>query len=359
MNGLPLWDAALVARAAGLRNAKILLIGDSTFAGYGASGISGYNNNAVASNIASDLASAFNATIPSQQSSFFGNGNNQATPNITSWDARMVQGAGWAANGTTVGGKWFQNNSDTSSLSFTPTQAFDTIDVYWVEGGGNGTFTVNVDGGATLATVNTSVSPFNLIRKTTISVPGGLTTHTINLQRNGVGGLVIFQGMDTYNSAQKIISVWNGAGAGDKSVSYIQATNPGDYLNFAKFLTPDLCVISSEINDWNALTSIATYTSQLQTIISACKQSGDVILVTAPAEATVLASQATQDQYNAAYAQLAASNNIPIMITTSIDANWSSYTAANAAGRMFDQTHPNGPGYANWASAIATSTLRY
>lgn len=87
----------------------------------------------------------------------------------------------------------------------------------------------------------------------------------------------------------------------------------------------------------------------MQSIITAAKASGDVILVTDAPAAASEAPLAQQQEYVNALSSLAQSNNVNLVNLYQL---WGSYTQANANGWMANTVHPNATGYAQIAADV-------
>src|SRR5260370_307952 len=89
-----------------------------------------------------------------------------------------------------------------------------------------------------------------------------------------------FLGFDAYLSTTPKIHLLN-LGCGSAFASYLAANvNSYDPIPWYKFIAPDLTIISLGIDDWIDSTGTINYSAGLQTIITACRLSGDVILMT-------------------------------------------------------------------------------
>lgn len=322
------WRAALAKVAAGTGRATVLVLGASQSAGgrAGSGGATDYNG-AYPNAWPAVLAQMLNGFVPTTDNSLFSD-QNLISKGVTYelYDTRAgAPPAGWAWGPSTqsLGGVALQyNNSGVNPFPFTPAQAFDTITFYYVQKPGQGSFAVNVDGGASLGTVATTGSNRN-IGSTTFTV--ARAKHTINMVPNTDGQIVII-GIKTYDSTIPGIDIIRGARAGGTAANYILNTNPWDPLNTIATLAPDLIIVPLDKNDASLGTSIATMTANLQTIINAAQLSGDVIIGTESPSAISDIAYATQQQYARAVIALARANNIPFV---SIFDRWVSYENLN------------------------------
>jgi lysophospholipase L1-like esterase len=334
------WRKALAGVRAGTGRAKLALIGDSTTAGTGSSG--GGTNNAVAASYPSFVASIL--------SSFY-----IAATAASSWGRNMlpatdprVAAPNWVQSSYVLNGNSMRANGITDTMTFTPGVSWDTAEVWYADLAGSGTFTVNADGGAALATVTPSGT--GAIKKVTITK--ALGTSVLGVARTS-GGSVYIAGMVTYDSTSKKVDVlnlgWHGSKVADwatANASYINNVTPASNITQ---VAPDLSVICLTINDWGNTTDLVTYKTNLQTIVSAALTTGDVVLVSGVPSSTSSASVAQQARYIDVMKQVAVANNTPFINLTQ---RFVSYDTTNALGLYSDTLHPTGAGYADVAQAI-------
>lgn len=339
---LPKWRKALAGVRRGTANAKLALIGDSTTRGQGSGTTTAQALNGYPVQL-SGLLDGSNGLRAGWQN-LFGTGN--AT--LSSFDSRVTLTGSFTTSSVSCGGQLFRM-ATTATLAFVPTVNCDTFDVYSVNNG-TGSFTINLDGGATLATVNTTTS--GTIVKTTVS--GTLAGHTLNCV--WASGTPYILGVDCYNSAVKQASCWNFGWLASTSANWsrqVTLFDPGPAIR--NYLVPDLSIIDLGINDWSTSVSPATYRANLQTLITDCLAAGDVVLKTpAPTQDSVV-SLDTQKQYVYMVYDLARENNLLV-----IDGfqRFSSWEVANALGFYNDNKHPSASGYSDIAMAVANAIGR-
>ena len=341
---LPNFRAAIANVKNGTSDTKIVVIGDSTSIGYGstttttAMRYNGYPNK---------LAAYFASSgINAEANGWIGDGGLNSTSPSSTLDGRIVVGSGWSETGIEFpGGCSFQASSTTSNLSFTPTVQVDKFVVTYLQFSGIGTFSYKIGSGST-----TNVNCSGTASIQTVTISANLGTNTLNL--NWVsGGLVCIIGIDAYNSTiGKQVHIINGGWTGSKSgdwqnvISVLSNTIPNTFL-----LGQSLTIIQLGINDMNSGVSVASYTSNMQALITACLAAGDVVLMTAEPESTANASAAIQVQFQQAVISLASTNSIGVI---DMYGRWVSYTVSNAAGLYYDSTHPNATGYTDVGQAI-------
>jgi len=357
--GLPTltrWNAALTAMKAGARNAKVLFLGDSTTAGFFATGVNsaGCRPLATADVFAQSLSSGVG---------YYGNTigdptNGAAT--FQAYDTRWVFDPAWAVGavvglgGGTIGAA---TTVAVTTTTFSPVQAFDTIDIYYIQNSGYGTLQLNVDGGAQLgATINCS-GTLSIVKTTRTCTLG---VHVLNFVKP-IGGNVLLIGVSTYNSAVKGIECLNAGKGGLTSTAAALSANAWDpavatSIGTIAQIAPDLTIINLTINDWIGAVAPATYTTNIQKLIDAYRLYGDVILQTGVPEAPGTVSIANQRLIVSAMRNLAVDNGIPILDVHQI---WGDYNYAKDTLGYFaptnDLVHPGATGYA--AIAVSAKAL--
>ena len=340
-SALPKFQAARAAQRAGVRNARVLVLGDSTDWAYGANG-SGSGNN-LAANRWSTIMAGILGNCGTQ--SWFGSGN-FGSNYYPAADTRITPGsfgmAGGSSNGP--GGSPYLATA-AATFAFAPTAPVDTVEVYYQTFSGAGTSTLNVDGGASLGTINHNQATG--FRKQTFTFTLG--THTINCV--WASGSATIYGMVAYNAAAKEVSVMNAGIVGAKIADLTLATSPWSVLNAIATLTPDLVVVNCCINDWSVPTDPTTYQTGLQTLITAIKAAGADVLIRTPNPSDVsVAPVATQQAFVGYLKGVAAANAVPVV---DIFTQFTDYTTATGRGLTFDTKHPSATGYAIIGDQVA------
>ena len=337
------WRKAVANVRAGTGRATLLMLGDSTTMGVGAG--TGTNNltGAYAKNYPRDLAALLAKSVPVMDNSFF---CDQASAPVAygTYDSRVTLGTGWGVLTGTLGGNTFRFTVGVAGLlTFTPVTAFDRIKVWYVNTGA-ATATINVDGGASLGTI--TVAGGNTVTSQTFNC--ALATHTINLTPGNDAAVAIL-GMITWNSAVPAVDFIQAGVSGAKASYFIPVAPPFAPGVVLPQIAPDLTVIDLTINDSNAPTDLTLYTSEMQTIITNCKLSGDVLLMVGAPSNSVQATNGTLDQFAAALQSLAISNNCGLL---NIKTRWVSYAVTNPILPYFDLIHPGPLGYQDIAQAV-------
>ncbi len=359
---LPKWRKALANQQNGLGTAgaaRILFLGDSLAKGIGAgTDGAGLVNGLLYSRSANVAKKLSGVGITTKQSSFLGQGGTIfSAATIKTFNPYLTfTTADWSvavANGI-PGGGWFQESSSaTSSLVFSPPEAWDTAIIYYsTNNTGLATFSATINDGTTPTSINTNVAVS--FGATTITANTGAGVHTLSIARTS-GGALYFNGALLYDSTNRgTVQVINAGASGSYSADFLstaQSGNPYNIYNAIPTLAPSLTEFILGGNDANTGVSVATFTANMQTIITKLLATGDVILhVESPFQTTTGGSAqislATQQAYNAAIIGLGYANGIPVVDDTCRLTSW---PVSNAAGEQYDSLHLNNIGYGDVA----------
>lgn len=355
---LPLWSSALSAVQSGVRNARILCIGDSTTAGHGALAVGMGNNNKSASYPTQlcGLLTARSGLFASWSSMTGTNG----TSFTTGYDNRATfgSGQGWSipsefgANAQTAAGYVTRQNAGSGNpYNFAPLNACDTFEFYYLQTNTTGAWTVSVNNTDkdSFSITYPNSNPGNMAKAT---VTHALGANVLNLRgQTGTTNSHYFAGIIAYNSAVKEITVlnagWDASNAGNWNNGQTYAYSP---LNSIAVYDPDLCVINLGINDAHAGIGETTYKNNMQAIINACVASGADVVLVIPSPVGSTAASALNTLSSWVLALAAANGNLPVV---DLRGAFVDYATANAAGLMRDTLHPNAAGYGVIATAVA------
>jgi lysophospholipase L1-like esterase len=346
---LPKWRKAMSNLRRGAGPARIACVGDSTTRGsHALAGANDYSAGYPAQ-LARYIAPKYGLTAT--WDSFFGAcGVSLAT--IAALDTRftytgaLAEGAGAAQY--SFGSATFEMTS-ASSMTFAPIGNVDTFKIYYIKSTtyANGIFTWSIDGGSTTQ-INSSGS--NSVGIATVSA-GALGAHAITLA--WVSGTVEIIGFEGYNASNvnSTLTVLNGGIDGGASPNWVYAALPWSPGNAATYtaLSADLIMINLGINEELNAISPATYTSNMQTLITSCLTVADVALI---AHTPCSATTASQQAIIAAVYALAATNNIPVIDLFKRWGSNAAFAKLNGFGYYGDVNHPTAMGYGDVANAI-------
>lgn len=333
----------------GISNVKIAICGDSTTFGAGAGGATW--TNATTKGICAQLAAILNARgLVAQSENWFGDGNTVGNANLATANPRLALSGSWSrwTGGTEgPGGLPLIDNGGNSSLAFTPNMQTDTVVVYYIKGIGNGTFTVDANGGvATNIDSNASTNIASVIVSTTLG------NNTWNIKR--VSGACYILGMRSYNSNVSAIEIWNMGRSGGRAQEWAANSTPYAPLNAltSNILKPDLAVINLGINNWEATQvggSQSLFATNMTTIATTYRAAGMDVLFALPHWTNGVANAGLQTAYR----------NLAVAVAQSLGLAWidfsyldASYTTSSALGFMFDTAHCTASGYAQNAMQI-------
>lgn len=215
------------------------------------------------------------------------------------------------------------------------------INLFLATGSSLGQFNYNIDGGAnTLYDCNQAFDLAHVLSITGLSD----ANHTLNITK-------VSDGKQLWLYGHQEIKGTNGVRVNMIGRWGITASSivPTDCLKLeVDYWNPDLTIISLTANDYGGQTDLATYESQLQTIISRALQFGDVLLTTVGAHSDVV-GPIKQQVYFDVVKKLAIQNNCALV---DISYRWGGGANANSLGMLYDVVHPNNYGHQDIASAI-------
>lgn len=262
-------------------------------------------------------------------------------------DARWVANTGWIRNngqGMADGASWRAPSGISTTLTYTPGITCDSFDIYYLMiNGSSGSIAAQGTGGSV---VNFSAvgSGAGSIGKTTVTCPSG--SSNVLTMTPSIGDVYIV-GVEAYLSTQSAVRVANGGVSSSATGTWKNDTGWHSLPIIRKY-QPDMSIIMLGINDAAVPVSVATWTANMQAIISACQASGDVMLMSVvPSFTTGYAPY--EVQYQAAAQQLALINGCSLI---DIYGRFGSWALANAAGWMYDDKHPQPQGYSDIAAAV-------
>jgi hypothetical protein len=297
---LPHWRGCVSGMIAGKNRCTVVYIGDST--------VQSANNNTYGDtqqNVTYWLASQLAANgIRAEQNGFCGSGG--STSRFFT-DTRISQGV-WKASGQTgLGGQVISTAVETGApLVFTPGVAVNTYAMTWYSSGNStGSFTATPRGGTPVTETNTKLKALQTVLLTSpaLSAANALALSPASANSNMFVSCVL-----AYDSTHTAVDIYNAGDYGANTDAWVSSAAPDSPIPTLKFLAPTLTIIESGINDPTVPVPLSTFTSNLQTIITAGQASGDVVLVTG----NNALNHASGPYFNA-IRQLAATDNLPVL----------------------------------------------
>jgi lysophospholipase L1-like esterase len=315
---------------AGVSDAKVLFIGDSTIWGEATAGYLA-NTTPTKNSMPDLLAQLFTANgIPSSHA--MGVSYNAA------FNTEFTLTGGWTQSSRYGNGTYSFGTSSAGNLVFAPAGGYslDTFDLWYIRSPGAGPVTVTATGG-TPTVLN--MAGANGIGMASFACGGAATNNTVTIAYTSgtTFGITAIEGR---LSSTKKIRFANAAIPGVGTSGY--TTNPALPYYGNDFITAynaDLTIINLGINDANpansgGATTPALLSSRLQATISACP--GSVILMTNfPSQPLTSGNYANEILYQPIYASLALTNNIPLVDL------WGRYGGQWPVNFAYNNLHPN------------------
>lgn len=335
------WRKALAKVRAGTGDAKLLCIGDSTVQGAGTSLASSFpSTNAWPAGVQSLLNSYY---VPTS--------HGLAVPRTsTHIDTRWTFGSGWATNtssfgynGTTVKA----TNPASGSLTFSDSRiVWDRCDIYYVTSNGLGSIVASATNGAT---VTQSSSSAVSVSKMTVSAGSASNSNVLTINQSATSTIndIYIVAVEPWLSSSTKVRVGNAGVPASTTASWTLAGGLNS-MPAIKAYAPDLTIISLGINDGTQSVAPATVLTNVQTLITACQVSGDVIVLSPiPSNPSTQSAAATYEpQYTSAFI---ANLSVPIL---DVYTRFGSWATANSSGFMADDRHCNNVGYQDIAAFV-------
>jgi lysophospholipase L1-like esterase len=347
---------ALANVRAGLANMRIACCGDSTTAGVRSNGSTDWVGNKAIS-----YPTLLGAALHAMDSRLVANLGSVTSDNgtlghggtIPSYDPRVVSGANYTAGTLPApGGVMITNIAGSlgaaaaETFTLTPSDSFDSVDVYWYRSPSVGTFTIDCGAGV-LATCAAGTSG---VQKTTVSKAAA--SGVVNIIRTVLGSVLII-GIDTYLSTQKAVQIYNMGFSGGKTTDWAANTQPYDVLKVLPLYTPDLILLQLGLNNAK-LGTTSTY-SDMVTTIQSMQVYADVAVLLPTPTAVSYTSAASQALVAGDVTAAALATGVPLL---NIRNRWGDWVAANGSGYMSTDTiHPQQLGYQDEVEMLASFLL--
>lgn len=268
---LPHWNKALAKVMSGQGNARVLCLGDSTFAGQ-------FSNN-TGSGDQQPMSACGQLTNILNNHGIYASNESAMNPNY-SGNTRFTTQSGWGSSGVAIGGSVYYTTANSATQPFfTPRIPIDTFKLQYLNNASNswGVMAYSIDGGS-FVNVNESVGNGN--PTLTISA-GSVGFHTITFKWVS-GGSVGFTSIEAYDSTKSQVIVYNGGWLGSTVGSWLSAGNPWEPGIALPANAYDLVIINLQINDMVGATPLSTYKANLKSLVALIQGSPttDVVFLT-------------------------------------------------------------------------------
>lgn len=347
--------AAIQSARAGIGPLLIAVAGDSNTmgagAGTGAGGLVGARRWSVGAQLAAILDRTFMSTT---NDAFFGDQNcNGGGVTVQEYDPRFSAfGAGWSqdAGPTSFGGRMFIAQAGAAgALTFTPERPWNRVRIIAGMNTSSATSITGKAGGVSMGTINTRGTGNQLFDGVlSTGAPAAVQSFSLDAVTGGPGYIAGAIFWDTNNPGCVVVP---GGWYGGFINQFNAAGLPWSYRSIAAALGAGLHITNMTINDANAGTAVETFKASSLAFHQAIAAASDVLITGMTPSGSP--TPAFLDAYEVALQEVAASIASPFPVVDWRDQIGPTYTAANAAGWMYDGNHLKGIGYARQASVEA------
>lgn len=341
----PYFTPALKRVESGAGNALILAIGDSATDGYPLTRVQSYPT------ALSDRVCG--RGILANWDCFCGGGNGAGT------EKRLVLGVGWGYSATVVscGGRVYTAAEATEPMTFTPTQLSTGFRVTYIQSPGNGALVCDAGGGAAAA-ITVDCSGPDTVASTIIPAPSiGCNRLSITWGPGSTGGAVYIIAVEALDSTCSRVTVMNAGWGGSGPEEWVEDTgSPWDPMKTARWLQPDLVIISLGINPWSRSVPVNTFKSGMLALIQALDGVCDVVLLTPMPSAPSVAPESLQQAYVDAFYQLERYTG-SVAATVDQFERFGSYEESAACGLYSDNQHGSQAGYGAGGRMVCRAIL--
>lgn len=346
------WSKALQRVRTGGADAKMLFVGDSTTLGAGTTTpyLGSYSHW-----LNQELNRSF---IPAAKGLSIAHMSPDARWTVgAGWNLGTAQGFGWATWPSTSNG-YFDSTTNGATLTFTPGEGveYDRFDVYVFEYTGTGTATIQATGGSAVnVTAGAQALSAGIVKKYTASAGSLSTTNSVTITRTNTTQLIVFA-IEAWNSTKSKVRIANagvsgtGTDAWAATVGFAPGVTPRKNIEAYQ---PDLTIIDLGINSAVLNRDPATVASELASIVTAAKVSGDVIYKT-----MLPTNNATTAAREAVFVTNMIASGEPVIDVFGLITAFGGGAAYNTAGFMFDTLHGNAFGYAEEAGWVLEALRR-
>ena len=279
----------------------------------------------------------------SSDSSFMGDQNitaNGISPAV--FNANLTLGTFAAYASDSIPGARAFTPGSAGTLSWDPDVAFDRLQVFYIRYSGSPEYTVNVDGGASLGTLNMNDTP-SLFATETFSVTD--TTHQVRFVAAAINGFIA--GAIVWRSTVKQLTFLNAAWASGLTTDFLVSTQPYNPLPALRtFGNVAATIIQLDANEILNSISLTAFRFNLAVLTLERLFYGDVVLISsAYMNPTLGFSEATQLTYHNVVAEWADVMGCAYVRGTA-QPGLSTYAAGDALGYYdADDIHMTEAGY--------------
>jgi hypothetical protein len=321
--------------------------------------------------------------VPAETDSIWGVPAGFSYAQLAAYDSRFTQsgtaGLGGGGSVKSLAGNMFKLTAAGDQVGFAGEKAVNVCDIWYPSEGQFGTFSVQVDAGASQIVNEATyggvwtLSGGTWVQTTAPTPTSGRfaraqfrldTTSSHTIKATWASGAVHIAGIHCFRSdvAQMALYIWGrpgetavnwaaGNGAGSWNVMASTNNGPLEYLPF------DLAIADIGINDANVGVTDAAFSTALQSLITGFTTRGshDLALVVPMASNFSSIPEAAQRGKWEKIEFLSILNGVPII--ADMGQRWGYYATGSARGYYADNTHGSDKGQADKAQAIARVIL--
>ena len=334
------WRQARASALANVSNAKVMFLGDSNTVGVG--GVSTTAPFLIKYSYPSLAVKLLNTTGAREGGPIGLHGWSSGSYAFT--DSRVFIPSGWTNITESVGGHMLENSTNTSAITFTPSESYNTAEVWFAC---DAAATVNIGPAGAQQNFSLTGGTVEKITMTHTSV----TSTTLNISR--ATGTVRMIGYHCYDSNKGEVSFLNAGRSGWRSDHAANTTTWYSPLNAAAAINPDLCFIQFGINDWNQnIDPTTTFRSSMQDMITKLQLLNTSVVLVIPFNPSATKTY-SWSSYRNEILTLAETNNCPVIDITTL---LGEAPTPQDSGFVADALHLNHKGYREVANILAHLT---